>query len=90
MVQPVGLHETAALVSCSLRPVAQGEYPFGTGQLWAEPDVAVAAARMQRMVSDKDWREQLSASGQARIASTYDPGVVGKIWHDRLTDIYAN
>jgi glycosyltransferase involved in cell wall biosynthesis len=81
--------ESAALVTCSLRPVAQGEYPFGKGQLWAEPNVAVAARQMRRIATDAPWRDRLARAGQARIATMYNPERVGEKWCARLNAIYS-
>lgn len=81
--------ESAALVTCSLREVAEGEYPFGAGQLWAEPNISVAAQQMQRMAADRAWRDRLASAGQVRIATTYDSALLGEQWRSRLEAIYA-
>lgn len=80
-------HDTAALVATRLRPVAPGEYPFGTGQLWGEPDITNAAAAMRRAVDDRAWRERLAENGQALIRTAYSPEVVGAAWAKRLEEI---
>lgn len=83
-------HDTAALVSAALRTVRQGEYPFGAGQYWADPDVDHAARQMQRMVEDAPWREGLALRGQAIIAAHYSPQRVGGEWQTVLRKIYAS
>ncbi len=82
-------HDTAALVPCTLRAVAPGEYPFGTGQLWAEADVPAAARQMRRLFEDRSWRETLSQAGRATILSHYAPQVVAARWTARLGTIYG-
>ncbi|AUN33968.1 glycosyltransferase family 4 protein [Niveispirillum cyanobacteriorum] len=68
---------TAALVDHTLCPVAVGDYPFGEGQVWAEPDIAHAAWWMQRLVKDQWLRERLSQQGRLLTEGTYAPDVVG-------------
>ena len=82
-------HATAALVPVRLKTVEPGEYPFGAGQLWAEPDLDCAAAKMRRMVADAQWRERISRSGKALIESRYGVEPVAKAWTAKLRDIYA-
>lgn len=76
--------DTAALVPARLRPVLAGEYPFGTGQIWAEPDVAAAGALMHRMAQDRPWREGLAKAGSRRIRTLYSPEAVGQRWREML------
>lgn len=83
-------HDTAALVPCTLHPVQAGEYPFSTGQLWAEPDITAAATQMRKIVSDRAWRCRMSQSGSALIADLYAPQVVGRSWEPVLRGIYAS
>lgn len=75
----------AALVPCILRAVAPGEYPFGAGQHWAEPDIAEAVALMRRMVADREWREGLAAAGQRIVATDYAPAAVAQAWRPALS-----
>lgn len=82
-------HHTAALVPARLKTVAMGEYPFGEGQLWAEPDLNCAADHMRRMVTDRAWREGLSRQGQALVEKLYGVEAVAKAWTPVLHDIYA-
>jgi glycosyltransferase involved in cell wall biosynthesis len=80
-------HDSAALVPARLCPVQPGEYPFGTGQLWADPDIVAAAAAMQRMVVDRQWRESLANAGRAFVANAYSPATVGEAWARRLAQL---
>jgi hypothetical protein len=54
-------------VSFGLRPVGRGEYPFGEGQWWAEPDLDHAAELLCRAARDADWRMQIGHQAQLRI-----------------------
>ncbi len=77
--------ENAALVPVALKSLESGDYPFGEGQRWAEPDIEHAAQSMLRMVEDADWREALSNAAQSRIMAHYSPAVVGAAWKSLLT-----
>lgn len=80
-------HSTAALVTVEMKPLLPGDYPHGAGQIWAEPDVEVAARQMNKMLLDKSWRESIAESGRKRIQSMYSPDVVGKKWASILRSI---
>lgn len=80
-------HRTAALVSTRLEAVRSGEYPFGEGQMWGDPDVDAAAKAMQRIVSDHLLRQALASAGKERIARQYSPEAVGEAWLQRLRDL---
>lgn len=56
----------SCLVRHRLVPVAPGEYPFGEGQHWAEPDLDQAAAHMRRLVDEPAFA---AALGQAAARS---------------------
>lgn len=79
--------DTAALVPACLRTLAAGEYPYGTGQQWAEPDVAAAAKMMRRMLENEPWRRGLIAQGKRCIEALYSPHVVGQRWREALETI---
>lgn len=83
-------HDTAALVPCHLTPIKSGEYPFGTGQLWAEPDVTAAARSMVRLKQEPEWTKMLSQAGRATIAAQYAPDVIAALWKPALQKIYSN
>ncbi len=78
---------TAALVRTGLRNVRQGEYPFGAGQKWGDPDVEAAARSMRRMVMDHEWRKSLAANGAARIRQDHSPNAVARTWAGRLREL---
>jgi len=82
------LHDNAALVPARMCPVRQGEYPYGAGQLWADPDIAAAAEAMRRMVADRPWREGLAERAQRFIATAHSPQAVGEAWARRLEALF--
>jgi len=81
--------ETAALVPCDLRPVEQGEYPFGAGQLWADPDLDRAAAQMRKIADQRDWATWLGERARNFVLERYTVGAVHREWHQRLRAAYA-
>lgn len=80
-------HGTAALVKSTLRTVREGEYPFGSGQLWANPCIDHATEQMRRMFFDEEWRTRIARSGQAFIESHHSAAAVGKKFHEGLSAV---
>ncbi|MBZ9647040.1 glycosyltransferase [Sphingobium sp. 3R8] len=78
--------DNAALVPVGLRSLKDGDYPFGRGQRWAEPDLRRAAQSMVRMVEDADWRETLGRTAHSHITAHYSPHIVGAAWKALLAE----
>lgn len=78
------IDSTAAMVDASLKNIADGEYPFGAGQCWADPDLEQAADHMRRIVSDESWRRTISRSGREFIKLHHSPSAVGKRFREEL------
>jgi glycosyltransferase involved in cell wall biosynthesis len=76
--------ETAALVRHGLRPVAGNEYPWGSGQNWAEPDLDDAAAWMRRIATDAALCGRLAEAGRRAVATSSAPVVVGRRYREAL------
>ena len=68
-----------ALVRHKIRAVDRGEYFWGDGQFWAEPDIDHAA---QLMRSVRDNPRDMSDSGH-----DFSPEAVGRIYAKRLEEI---
>jgi glycosyltransferase involved in cell wall biosynthesis len=68
---------TAGLVDHRPRRLEAGDYPFGEGLVWAEPDVDHAAWWMRRMAADQALRDRLADTARALAENTYAPAVVG-------------
>lgn len=79
---------TADLVDYQLIPVEDGQYRFGEGQVWAEPNVAHAAALMRRF-----YEQHRDALQNSTPVKTDWPGfsarVVGERYRQRLEAIRA-
>lgn len=82
------MHNNAALIPARLSAVKQGEYPFGTGQWWADPDLEAAAEAMRRIIADKAWRERLGENAQRYIEEYHSPEAAGQAWARRLDALF--
>jgi len=69
---------TAALVNTNLQRIGDGEYPFGAGQSWADPNIAQAAQHGRQMFLHKEWRDRIARAGQQFIRTHYSPVAVGE------------
>lgn len=67
----------SALVGFDLVAVQdpQGLYRHG---YWAEPDLGDAAAQLQALIEDQEWRSILGARAQAAVAARLDPAAMGR------------
>lgn len=67
------MNETnSGLVPATLVPVGADAYPYGEGQRWAQPDVAVAARLMRRFVDDPSEAQRVAAAGSRTIRERHD------------------
>jgi len=79
-------HMNTALVGYELIPV-NGQYIGTTPDddfVWADPDIDEASAHMQRLVSDKGWREGLIKNGRHTADECYNVNMMRKIIRKRL------
>ncbi|MEP7206512.1 MAG: glycosyltransferase family 4 protein [Casimicrobiaceae bacterium] len=76
--------DNACLVDAVLAPVGAGEYPYGDGQFWAEPDVEHAAYHMRRLVTDVALSRQLGARAAQYMRAHHSFAAVGAKYRARL------
>ena len=74
-------------VPYELVPVGADEYPDHDGQLWAEPDIGVAARHMSSIVDDPAGAERRALAGQAFIRIHHSLAAVGKSMRQRLASL---
>lgn len=79
--------ETAHLVPYTLVPVREGQYPYGAGQVWAEPDVDAAAARMIELVDDPARGREMGARASAHVRTHFSLRAAGLRYASRLEQI---
>lgn len=82
--------DTSFLVPYRPAKLKAGEYPFGDGQEWAEPDITAAAAEMRKVAENPAMRAQIALAGQRLVASLYGPARVGSRYRPVLTALLAD
>jgi glycosyltransferase involved in cell wall biosynthesis len=82
-------NHTGFPVSFTLRPVEHGEYSFSDGQVWAEPDEAVATEAMRNVLHNLQERQRRAAAGKAFVEARYGRKNVGQMASRRLQDILS-
>lgn len=68
--------------------VGSGEYYFGDGQIWAEPDAEDAARLMRLVHEDPERRTRIAMAGQEFIRRHYAPETVGVRYARRLAEFF--
>jgi glycosyltransferase involved in cell wall biosynthesis len=81
--------ECAALVGYELVALQPGQYPFGTGQRWAEPDIGQAAEWMARLSSDPVLASQLGERGRQHVERVLSPDRVAGLIAERINAIVS-
>ncbi|MGB6908863.1 MAG: glycosyltransferase family 4 protein [Methyloceanibacter sp.] len=77
--------DTGYPVPYRLVPVKAGEYPEHDGQVWAEPDIAIAAKHMASIEAEPEAAKRLARAGQAFIKTHHSLAAVGSLMRERLT-----
>lgn len=75
----------SCLVDYRLIDVQRGEYPFGEGQVWADPDIEHAAEHMRRLVDQPSFAADLGRRGQAHVRDALSARSVGSRVRAALT-----
>lgn len=76
----------SCLIDFNLVAMQQNEY-HNQRQLWADPDVTMAAKKMKQLVEDDAFREGLARAGQETILTNFSIESVGKKIRQRLRSI---
>lgn len=79
--------ETSFLIPHRLVDVGPGQYPFGEGQVWAEPDVAAAVQTMERLVDDAEWGRRCGERASRHLRTHFSHRAIGLRYLDRLSQI---
>lgn len=78
---------TSLLVGHRLVPITEGEYPFGGGQEWAEPDLDHALYQMERAVLNNLDMQDLATRGQRDVRLRFSHRSIGLRISERLNYI---
>ena len=74
-------------VDCRLIPVRQGAYPFGAGQVWADPDLDHAAWLMASLAAEPSMATGRIAAARAHLDKHYSPSHVAERQCARLREL---
>lgn len=77
----------SCLVDCTLIPVGAEEYPYGTGQRWAEPDVEQAAWYLRRLVTDSAYATGIGQQAAYYIQTYHSFAAIGARHRRRLEQL---
>lgn len=77
-------------VGYRLVPVKKGEYPFGEGQRWADPDIGHAAWLMRHVMNNPEEARQKATAAQQFIQKTYNAEIVLKQQMQRFAELTKN
>ncbi|MDJ0743967.1 MAG: glycosyltransferase [Xenococcaceae cyanobacterium MO_167.B27] len=80
-------HQTGFPVDYKLIALKPEEYPFATGQKWAQPDLHHAAWLMKKMVNNSHETKQIALAGQEKIVIDHSPINAGKRYLKRLQQL---
>jgi glycosyltransferase involved in cell wall biosynthesis len=69
--------DVACLVGYRLVPVVEGEYPYATGQVWADPNVDEALTWMIRLVDDPALGRRIGERASSHMRSRFSYRAVG-------------
>jgi len=88
---------SAAPIGYDIRPITKHDHRFGAefgdwytvGQLWAEPDVDLAARWLRRLADSPRLRAEMGARAIEAIRETCSPEAVGAVMTRRLAELRA-
>jgi glycosyltransferase involved in cell wall biosynthesis len=76
-------------VRARLVTLEQSHGPYAKGATWAEPDIAHAAAHMQRLFNDPALAARLGAAARVTMETRFSPQAIGQRYRRRLEAIAA-
>ncbi|MFC6231009.1 glycosyltransferase [Paenibacillus allorhizosphaerae] len=76
--------DNSCLVNYKLIPVGRDYGPYKSYQVWADPDINHASYYMKRLVTDVEYRQEISKNGENTIKTHYSPKTVGTLINKRL------
>jgi glycosyltransferase involved in cell wall biosynthesis len=72
-----------------LRAVGEHDYPFGAGQVWADPDLSAAAAIMAKVVQDPSLARETGLRARRHMDNHHAPAPIGARYAERLAVLGA-
>ncbi len=77
----------AFIVDCRLIKLGPKDYPYGLGQIWADPDTTHAAECMQKVVFHPDVAREKALTGRRYITKFHSCNSIGMRYRRRLERI---
>jgi glycosyltransferase involved in cell wall biosynthesis len=69
--------DNSLLVKHSLVSLTGDDYPYGEGQVWADPDAESAAAQMKRILANNELVIELGSQGRKTVEDAHNIRIVG-------------
>lgn len=82
--------ETGYPVSGRIVPVGEGEYPFGTGLAWADPDSDHLAWNMRSVWENQEGARMRALNGRKLIGSRHCARAVGAAYRQRIEGLLGS
>lgn len=76
-------------VSYQLCAVDRGEYPFGEGQYWADPNLQEASELMRQLIENPGLASEVGERARIYMGSHHNRAAIGKRYAERLKAIGA-
>lgn len=81
--------DNSCLVPCTMVPVRAFEYPHHENQVWASPDIAAAAAWMQRLVDEPGLADSIGDLAKKYMRDHHSRAAMSQAIRDRVAEIGA-
>ncbi len=78
--------ENSLLVDYGLIALSEGDYPFWENQVWADPDIAQAAAYMKQVADDPDAAGAIGAKAREHLIAHHSGAATGERFVARLRE----
>lgn len=79
--------KNSCAVNYKLVEIKKTTGPYNAGQVWAEPDIEHASFYMRKLLSDKQYYEQIAEHAKITINKNFSPARVGERISSRMTEI---
>jgi glycosyltransferase involved in cell wall biosynthesis len=81
-------NKNSYLVGYRLVNLDYGDYPYGQGKFWADPDIEQASLKMRQVFDDINRLHSMALRAQKEIVRQYDSHSVGARYHFELQRIF--
>jgi glycosyltransferase involved in cell wall biosynthesis len=82
--------DNSCLIPYQLVPVREGGYPYGEGQVWAEPNVDAAVECMAKLVADHACQRAIAERGARHLRTHLNYRAAGLRYTSRLREILGS